>query len=289
MRNLFLGLLLANLGFAAWHAWFSRKHAEDAPLEKAGAGITLVKEYGGSAVAGQPAIGSAAEPKADDKVAAVSKPVAPAGASGAAKLVGRAGTLAAAKPGVTTGTPAAATPVAPTTTSAAAKPGSDTRAAVTAPRDRCISVGPFLELGQAATASAKLRKAGYSPSQRAEEGDVRVGYWVYLDDVMPGKQADGMLAKLHANGVPDSYLIPSDSADRISLGVFTEIARADRLRDQVRALGFEPVVADRTRREDVYWIDLNLPSGTEPDFAALQTPGQINRLEQLPCSATKGA
>ncbi|HEU4620048.1 MAG TPA: hypothetical protein VFV10_18570, partial [Gammaproteobacteria bacterium] len=74
-----------------------------------------------------------------------------------------------------------------------------------------------------------------------------------------------------------------DDGKIISLGVFTEIARAGRLRDQVRALGFEPLVVDRTRREDVYWIDLMLKAGREVDFEALQTPGRITRLEQRPC------
>jgi hypothetical protein len=110
-----------------------------------------------------------------------------------------------------------------------------------------------------------------------------VGYWVYLDAIPSREEANRILTVLHDNGVAEAYGIQGDDGRLISLGVFTEIARAGRLRDQVRALGFEPKVVDRTRREDVYYIDLKLVPGRQVDYEALQTPGRITRLEQRPC------
>ena len=87
-------------------------------------------------------------------------------------------------------------------------------------------------------------------------------------------------------GITDSYVIPnSDSGNLVSLGVFSEISGVSRRRDQVRALGLEPEVVDRTRRATVYWVDVMLAPEQTLDFDALQPPGRIIRLEQRSCEA----
>jgi hypothetical protein len=89
---------------------------------------------------------------------------------------------------------------------------------------------------------------------------------------------------VRAEGITDSYVIPnSDSGNLVSLGVFSEISGVSRRREQVRALGFEPEVVDRTRRATVYWIDISLGTDQTLDFDSLQTPGRIIRLEQRDC------
>jgi len=239
MRNIFLALVLANLGFAAWHFWYSEP-AAPAGARAPGPSIMLVSEARSTEERAEPAQSTerAAEPEPS--------PVAPVA------------TLAAAPPDA----PPAASPAA----------------------ERCTSVGPFRELSQAATAAANLRAAGYDPVQRVAEGDIWVGYWVYLERIATEAQANEILANLRANGVTDSYVIP-DSGDNniVSLGVFSEISRAGRRREEVRALGYEPTVRDRTRRGTVYWIDVRLAPDQALDFETLQTPGRILRLEQRPC------
>jgi hypothetical protein len=154
---------------------------------------------------------------------------------------------------------------------------------------RCVSVGPFRELAEATAATARLLGAGYASSQRAGQADVRIGYWVYLDGIPTRPEANTALTKLHANGVPDAYLIPgSETGDMISLGVFNQSTRANRLRDQVRKLGFEPVVADRTRHEDVYWVDLNVLADRQLDLDGLKTSAGIGPPEQHSCAETGG-
>jgi hypothetical protein len=75
----------------------------------------------------------------------------------------------------------------------------------------------------------------------------------------------------------------SDSGSLVSLGVFSEIARAEGRRDEARTLGYETVMSDRTRRGTVYWLDMMLDIGRSLDFDLLQSPGRILRLEQRPC------
>jgi hypothetical protein len=94
---------------------------------------------------------------------------------------------------------------------------------------------------------------------------------------------------VRAEGITDSYVIPnSDTGNLVSLGVFSEISGVSRRRDQVRALGFEPEVVDRTRRATVYWIDISLRADQTLDFDSLQMPGRIVRLEQRDCEPLPG-
>ena len=88
-------------------------------------------------------------------------------------------------------------------------------------QDRCVSLGPFRELAQAATAAANLRSTGLKPTQRVAEGDIWVGYWVHLPDFPTRQAADTVLSRLRANGVSDSYIVPGgDSSHTISLGLW---------------------------------------------------------------------
>jgi hypothetical protein len=112
---------------------------------------------------------------------------------------------------------------------------------------------------------------------------------VYIAAIATEQQADEILAKVRAAGITDSYVIPnSDSGNLVSLGVFSEISGVTRRRDQVRELGFEPQVVDRTRRATVYWVDVTLAAGQTLDFDSLQPPGRIIRLEQRGCSSSAG-
>jgi cell division septation protein DedD len=268
MRNIFLALVLANLAFAAWHAWFADAprplRAEDPDLPS----ITLVKELPTDVAALQGGAGAAA---ADDGAPA---PV-PSTAGGAESP------SAADEPLTLTAAMSAA---------AAARDAAPERApgagAAQATDALCSSVGPFRELAQAATAAANLRAAGYEPTQRVAEGDIWIGYWVYIDAITTENEADEILEKIRANGIADSYVIPNtDSGNLVSLGVFSEISGVTKQRDKVRDLGYEPKVVDRTRRATVYWVDVVLKDGQTLDFDALQTPGRIIRLEQRACES----
>ncbi len=116
-----------------------------------------------------------------------------------------------------------------------------------------------------------------------------IGYWVYIPAIATEQLANEILAKVRAVGISDSYVIPnSDSGNLVSLGVFSEISGVSRRRDQVRALGLEPQVVDRTRRATVYWIDIELDPSQALDFDALQPPGRIIRLEQRDCDRAPG-
>ena len=240
MRNLFLALVLLNLAFAAWSAWYSPLSRPGRPADDGLPSLTLVREVPGDLSSG--VVVESPENAGDGNA----------------------------------GPPAVAAPIAP----AVATPLDAPAAA------RCTSVGPFRELSQAATAAATLRSAGMQPVQRVAEGEIWIGYWVYIDALPTEEEANAVLARVREAGITDSYVIPnSGSGNLVSLGVFSEISGVSRRRDQVRALGLEPAVVDRTRRATVYWIDVDVvPPKQLPDAARLQGEGgRILRLEVKPC------
>jgi hypothetical protein len=225
MRNLFLSLVLANLGYAAWSAWFRQPAAEGLADRDTGvAGLTLVAELEEAAMRAVQSLQSAS------------------------------------------GFPV---------------PGSG---AVVSATQRCVSLGPFEELAQAAAAGAALRSSGLAPSQRVVEGDIWVGYWVHLTEIPTRSGAEQMLQRLHESGIADAYIVPGgEESQTISLGVFSEVSRAANVHEQARSLGYSPAVTDRSRRGTLYWIDVGLGPGDVLDLETLQAPGRINRLEQRPC------
>ena len=262
MRNLFFALVLANLGLAAWSAWFSSADRAGRPADEGLPTLTLVSE-----VPPDLRTGGAVNERAAELEPGSSEPQPRAPVTELPQQV-----VEAPPAGPPTDVPAVA--VAEERSSAA---------------ERCTSVGPFRELSQAATAAAALRTAGYQPLQRVAESDIWIGYWVYIPKIATEREANEILAKVRAEGITDSYVIPnSDTGNLVSLGVFSEISGVSRRRDQVRALGFEPEVVDRTRRATVYWIDISLRADQALDFDSLQMPGRIIRLEQRDCEPQPG-
>ncbi len=215
MRNLFLLLVLANLGFAAWYLWI----------------VEPVTDVGATQVSDVPSISLVSELEES-----ASEP-----------------TLAAE-------------PIVPVA--------------------RCVGVGPFSEFGRFVQALARLRSAGYTPTQRSEDGDVWLGHWVYLGDITTQGQAAGVIRTLAERGIVDTAFDPAGAwGDVLSLGVFRELSRAEAVSDRVQALGlgFEPAITDRTRPGTLYWADLTLETGEDPDLEPLQRAGRIIRLEQRVC------
>jgi hypothetical protein len=279
MRNLFLALVLANLAFAAWHSWFSTTTTARAPRPSNTnlPSIQLASEIDISAQPTGPA------PRVPDDAldrldaAAIEAPVDDAGPSNSDVAEVAAPDVNQAELAQATVPPERFDAIAASSPDRQAAPQTETVAS-------CVTVGPFRELAQAATAAGSLRNGGFDPMQRAGEGDVWVGYWVYIAAIPTQAEAEEILSKLRQSGISDSYVIPnSDSDNLVSLGVFTEIARAGSRLTEVRKLGYEATVADRTRRATVYWIDVVLADGQTLDFESLQPPGRISRLEQRPC------
>jgi hypothetical protein len=156
---------------------------------------------------------------------------------------------------------------------------------------RCISVGPFRDVSEAAHAATTLRGGGYDPRQRVADGDIWAGVWVYLPLPVSRAAGDQILAKLKAGGIDDALEMPGpNDGSVISLGLYSESKRAQARVAQVQALGFNPGIADRKRTGNVYWIDIDLkPTDSLLNPADLQgEAGRIVRLEVKGCPSVSG-
>ena len=156
---------------------------------------------------------------------------------------------------------------------------------------RCISVGPFRDVSEAAHAASTLRGGGYDPRQRVADGEVWAGVWVYLPLPATRPVVEQTLAKLKAGGIDDALEMPGPNEGTvISLGLYSDGKRAQARVAQAQALGFNPGIADRKRNGNVYWIDIDLkPTDGLLNPSDLQgESGRIVRLEVKGCPSAGG-
>jgi hypothetical protein len=156
---------------------------------------------------------------------------------------------------------------------------------------RCVSVGPFRDVSEAARAAGTLRSGGYDPRQRVADGEVWAGVWVYLPLPAAKPAAEQILDKLKAGGIDDALEMPGpNDSSVISLGLFSEPKRAQARVAQAQALSLNPAVADRKRNGNVYWIDIDLKAtdGMLNPTELQGEAGRIVRLEVKGCPSTAG-
>jgi hypothetical protein len=269
IKSIVLCLVLANVGYFLWAHGIAK--SSDAQTQGLPVGsLKLVSESAdasrgsGSDAGGSPAFAGDTAP----------------GRAGAEtpRVEGGAGTGAAGSTVTGTGTSVAGSTV--------------TGAALLTNVKRCISVGPFRDMSEAAHAATTLRGGGYDPRQRVADGDVWAGVWVYLPLPATRAAGDQILAKLKAGGFDDALEMPGpNDGSVISLGLYSDPKRAQARVAQAQALGFNPGIADRKRTGNVYWIDIDLkPTDSLLNPADLQgEAGRIVRLEVKGCPSVSGA
>ena len=135
----------------------------------------------------------------------------------------------------------------------------------------CLSVGPFADSDNSARVATLLRGKGLEPKERSEEAQSLEGYWVYLRGLTTEGEVDKALVALEHGGIKDAVPMPEtpDAGRRLSLGMFSERARAEKRAQMVREqTGLTAEIAERKRTATSYWIDVAPPAGT--GSAALQ-------------------
>jgi hypothetical protein len=280
LKSIVVCLVLANVGYFLWSRGIAG--TAEAPVQAAPAAtLKLASESprGANAEAGGAAVGGGA-------VGGLSASTAAGGAEagglpGGTAAAGLSGGMAA---GGASGTAASGGGLSAT--------GADAKAGLLTNVKRCISVGPFRDVSEAAHAATTLRGGGYDPRQRVADGDVWAGVWVYLPLPSTKAAGDQMLAKLKAAGIDDALEMPGpNESSVISLGLYGESKRAQTRVAQVQALGFNPGIADRKRSGNVYWIDIDLkPTDSLLNPADLQgDSGRIVRLEVKACPPAAGS
>lgn len=130
---------------------------------------------------------------------------------------------------------------------------------------RCRSLGPFNDPLAATAESDRLRARGWQPRERSTQSQVLDGYWVYLPDLKDSAAQRSALARLSAAGIHDAAAVTEpEQNDRVSVGFFADQAHAVRRAEQVRALGYKPILDVHQRSANQDWIDFTLKAG-EPE------------------------
>jgi hypothetical protein len=148
----------------------------------------------------------------------------------------------------------------------------------------CFSVGPFGDLDNSAHAAALLKAKGFDPKQRAEQGQMSDGYWVYVGGLKSQSDTDHALVTLERGGIKDALVMPEtpDAGRRLSLGLYSERARAERRAESVRQTGLKAEVGERKIPGTLYWVDLApLPGMSTIPIQDLFAEGSRARAQRL--------
>lgn len=126
----------------------------------------------------------------------------------------------------------------------------------------CVTIGPFKVNSDADTAVLELSNEGMTAVVRSSVGQIFVGHWVQIREIPDDATAGRMLEKLKAGGLSDAYLVRTeDEGLKISLGLFGDVARAERVELQARSMELPADISPRTREGTIFFVDVGLPPG----------------------------
>ena len=126
----------------------------------------------------------------------------------------------------------------------------------------CVTIGPFKTNTDADGVLAEYEREGMRASVRTLQGQVFVGHWVQIRDIPDRETGNAILEKLKAGGLGDAYLVQSDDEGlKISLGLFGEMSRAERIELQAKSLDLPADITPRTREATVFFVDIGLSPG----------------------------
>ncbi len=125
----------------------------------------------------------------------------------------------------------------------------------------CVSIF-FKTNSEADTAITALEREGMLTSLRSTQGQIFVGNWVQIRNIPDLKTGAGMIDKLQSGGISDAYLMDDESGRyKISLGLFGDMGRAEKIELQAKSLGLPADITPRMRDATVYYVDVGLPPG----------------------------
>jgi len=126
----------------------------------------------------------------------------------------------------------------------------------------CVTIGPFKTNADADGALAEYENDGMRATVRTTQGQVFVGHWVQIRNIPDRDAGNAMLDKLKAGGLGDAYLVPTEEEGlKISLGLFGEMSRAERIELQAKSLDLDADITARMRDATVFYVDIGLPPG----------------------------
>jgi len=126
----------------------------------------------------------------------------------------------------------------------------------------CVTVGPFKASADADSALTQYAGEGMRTRLRSAQGQIFVGHWVMIRDVADRETGNEILETLRQGGLADAYLVPTEEDGlNISLGLFGELERAEKVELQAKSLDLPADITPRTREGSIFFVDIGLPPG----------------------------
>ena len=126
----------------------------------------------------------------------------------------------------------------------------------------CVTIGPFKTATIANGVFADYEDQDMRASLRKAEGQIFVGHWVQIRNIRNRDIGNAMLNKLKEGGLGDAYLVQTDHEGlKISLGLFGEMSRAERVELQAKSLQLPAEITPRMQNGNVFYVDIGLPPG----------------------------
>jgi hypothetical protein len=125
----------------------------------------------------------------------------------------------------------------------------------------CVSIF-FKTNAEADDAITAFESEGMRASLRTTQGQVFVGNWVQIRNIPDLKVGAAMIEKLRAGGIADAYLMDDGAGQyKISLGLFGEMSRAEKVELQAKSLDLPADITPRMRDAAIFYVDIGLPPG----------------------------
>jgi hypothetical protein len=131
---------------------------------------------------------------------------------------------------------------------------------------RCVTVGPFLDAGQAARAAALLHGEKLVPRQRSEASAGGTSFAVVIA-LSSNAEATRTAMRLHSAGLKDVEVREA----RLAAGAFPSHEEAEARVSALRKFGVAPAIEEVPRTLEAVWLDVDLGPNDHPvDVAAIQ-------------------
>ena len=126
----------------------------------------------------------------------------------------------------------------------------------------CVSIGPLTVKSDADSGVLEYTAAGMKAAIRQERGQIFIGHSVQVQSVASREEGREILATLAEEGLSDAFIVGSEEAGfSIALGIFGNLANAERVELQAESAGFDVDIAPMMQNDDVYFVDIGLPPG----------------------------
>jgi hypothetical protein len=134
---------------------------------------------------------------------------------------------------------------------------------------RCVRLGPFDQKNVAAGLTEVLNKAGHRTELDMETRRQPSGFWVVI--APPKRQVDKLMVDLQTAGILDVWHFSTGPlAGTISLGLYSDRARAEERRATLARKGFPAEIRPRRLEVPVFWVRAHYVENDPAAKSALQ-------------------